>query len=207
MSPAFVIVKDFPDKYDYCGTGFFISGDGLFFTAAHIFEKDPDCQKYWIAPNASDLDALVPFTIVCCEKSKDIALCRADYRPQEWLSLTPILPKRGDKVFSLGYSGRENNIGKIEVREGKFIAHSEELTIPEIPPYSPKIFPAIFFEGAIKEGFSGGPTLNEKGEIIGLHSLINSDENILSILNVTEAVSVSVRSDALIELVRNYPFG
>ena len=77
MSSTFILVQDYPTHYDYCGSAFFISEEGLFLTASHIFEKDNDGQ-YLAALNPENLDELTPFTVLQMFNELDIALCKID---------------------------------------------------------------------------------------------------------------------------------
>lgn len=196
MSAAFVLVKVYPDRYDYCGSGFYVSHDGHFLTAAHIFEKDPHCSHF-AAPNPSNLGLLAPVQIIAMSPSQDVALCKADWNPADYLSLAADLPKPGSKVYALGYAGREGSVAQIHKIECEYLGDSTRHEIPANPPFSAKLFPSILTFPELPPGFSGGPIVDHDGNVIGLHSNTDYDENVLRAVGKKDPVAVSVCLDVL----------
>src|SRR5688572_4024132 len=98
----FVLVRDEPTLYDYCGTGFFISGLGHFLTAAHIVEKREN-SIYLAATRPEDRSWLVSISLSAISLGQDLAGGRVDLLPEKHLVLADRLPNPGDTVYAYGY--------------------------------------------------------------------------------------------------------
>lgn len=196
MSATFVLVKDYPDHYDYCGSGFFVSRNGHFLTAAHIFEKEPRCP-YFAAPNQANLDLMVPVQLIAMSLCEDVALCKVDWQPDEYYALASDLPTAGSMAYAVGYGGRERSAARIYRIDCEYLGDVRRHEIPANPPFSAKVFPSVLTFPALPPGFSGGPILNFDGNVIGLHSNTDYDENVLRAVGKKDPVAVSVCLDVL----------
>ncbi len=198
MSATFVLVKDYPDHYDYCGSAFFVSTDGHFFTAAHIFEKEPRCN-YFAAPNPANLDLIVSVKVIAMSYSEDVALCKVDSRPDNYYVLASDLPRQGSKAYAFGYAkaARVGVTGRVDKIECEYLGDVRPFEIAAQPPFSAKVFPAVVTFPVLPEGFSGGPILDYAGHVIGLHSNNCHDADFLGAVGKEEPVAVSVGLDIL----------
>lgn len=136
------------------GTGFFIGPSGTVLTSYHVIEgarrvacRTPDGQLHRAA-------------IVRISQANDLALLQVDLRPTRYLTFAPPGTLRaGDRVFTLGY-GAVNYLGTNEPRfsDGAVSALSGlgaedaymQITVP------------------VQPGNSGGPLLNEAGQVVGI---------------------------------------
>ena len=196
MSATFVLVKDYPNHYDYCGSCFFVSCDGHFFTAAHTFEKDAD-RPHLAAPNPANLDMLVPIKVIAISPSEDVALCKIDRQTDEYYALARDLPKAGSKAYAVGYAGRTGSAARIDKLECEYLGDVRRHEIPAQPPFSAKAFPSIITFPELPPGFSGGPMLDTDGNVIGLHSNTDGDASLLHAVAKQAPIAVSVSLDVL----------
>lgn len=198
MKAVFILVRDYPKHYEYCGAGFFISGDGYFLTAAHIFEKDPKAP-YFAILDPEKPDELCPIEIVMQSPQQDCVLGRIKRATGEFLELAGDLPAPGSAIIAVGYGGRNGNALRIGNVSGRYLGDILELNIPTKSPFSAKSFPAIVTAPSLPEGYSGGPILNEVLKVVGLHSNNNEDEKLLRAIKSSKPVAVSVSLDLLID--------
>lgn len=158
------------------GTGFFINEEGEIITNAHVVNQAvmihvqiPSFGKYQFE---ADLIGIMP--------EKDFALLRL--RPEglalirQMLGKVPYLPlgdsdliRRGDEVMALGYplgqQSLKSTTGVISGRESGMIQMS----------------------AAINPGNSGGPSINVKGEVVGINTAgIQSAQNIGYIIQIND---------------------
>lgn len=135
------------------GTGFFLTADGKALTSYHVVEGADDlaCRSadgtYW------------PARVIRSSPSNDLALLQVDTRPSTHLNLSQLgSAKPGDRVFTLGY-GAPNYLGANEPRytDGAISALTGlgedaymQITVP------------------VQPGNSGGPLLNEAGQVVGI---------------------------------------
>lgn len=145
------------------GTGFFISPDGLLLTAYHVV--DPGVAF----PGEESLEALAPngkryaLELIGFDAYRDLALLRAvDAENVPYLPLASEAPAVGSGVVAIGNSrgdflrGRAGEVRRLNVRavQANFADGTFELS------------------AALAPGDSGGPVINEAGEVVGVVSYI-----------------------------------
>lgn len=135
------------------GTGFAISEDGLIATAYHVV-KDAKTVKVHL-----ERDSFVSAKVVHSNPSNDLAVLRIDRSTPSFLQVAPMRSaKTGDRVFTVGFPvssvlGDEPKYteGVISSLTGaRGAASFLQMTVP------------------IQPGNSGGPLVNEKGEVVGI---------------------------------------
>ena len=132
------------------GTGFIVTRDGYFLSAAHVAAQD---GQYLDAVIGGKEGVHHSPTFVGSEPSLDIALWRFQQavacRPTVPLSTTT--PEATDAVLVIGFPGALGlspslaRIGNVEGPDQEYV-----------------------LDGTLEEGDSGGPTFNESGEVIGI---------------------------------------
>ena len=156
------------------GTGFFISADGLVLTAYHVVDTTelPETVR-----RRADHVAVTPdgeefgLDLLAFDAYLDLALLKTEV-PSDvpFLPVTTMEPSVGTDVVAIGNSGddflegRAGRISRIGVKspQARFANDTIELT------------------AALSPGDSGGPVINESGEIIGVVSYISFRPDILS---------------------------
>ena len=135
------------------GTGFFISRNGHVVTNAHVV---PGCTDIQLRTQSG----MVPAALVASEPDKDLAVLRTDSRPgfvakMRWESQ---MLQPGDRVQMLGYPEEYGQRGE---------AHISEATIKSL--YGPQGEEEwISFTDSARKGNSGGPLLDQAGNVIGV---------------------------------------
>ena len=104
----------------------------------------------------------------------DLALLSTEDPIGKPLRIRQSLPAKGVKGFSLGNPG---GIG-LTVVEGNFNGLSESAFVP-----------IIHFSGAINSGMSGGPAIDEAGEVVGVNTASRRRDQLIGLLSPAENVT------------------
>lgn len=136
------------------GTGFFIGSEGNILTSYHVIDgaQRVGCRT----PNGQFHAA----TIVRVSPANDLALLRVNTRPKNYLTFAPRGSLHaGDRVFTVGY-GAANYLGINEPRftDGTVSALSGLAAEDSYMQISVPVQP----------GNSGGPLVNEDGQVVGV---------------------------------------
>lgn len=133
------------------GTGFFID-EGMLATNYHVISRvvlEPDEYKAVITLDGVDLD----LEVSAIDVVHDLAIARVSAgRPP--LRLSERAPERGTRLYSIG---NPHNLGTTVV-EGNYNGLVAD-----------RFFDEIHYAGAINAGMSGGPTLDDRGQVVGVN--------------------------------------
>lgn len=166
VDPSVVMVVASTDKYSFMGTGVIMSEDGYILTNAHVISGGESC---WVV-----LDTGITYEaqLVGYDEDEDLAVLKA----VDAENLTPAefgdseLANVGDKVYAIG-----NPLG-LELRgtltDGIISAVNREVKVDG------KTITVIQTNAALNNGNSGGPLINEYGQVIGINTLKMSKNNL-----------------------------
>jgi putative serine protease PepD len=165
-SSGVVAIKAVTSEGEDSGTGIVIDDKGLILTNDHVVAGASSI----VAGPGKSSSATRTATLVGEEANKDLALIRIDpsglgLHPLNLVSSSSL--QVGDPVYAIG-----NPYGLDEtLTRGIVSALGREISAPD----GAKITGAIQTDAALNPGNSGGPLLNEQGEVIGVNSQIASD--------------------------------
>ena len=148
------------------GTGIVLNGEGLILTNNHVIAEGTSIT---VSPGKSS-NLTSPATVVGADANTDLALIKVDpsglgLRPLRLASSGSV--QVGDSVYAIG-----NPYGLDEtLTKGIVSALGREISAPN----GATIKGAIQTDAALNPGNSGGPLLNDQGEVIGVNSQIASD--------------------------------
>jgi putative serine protease PepD len=149
------------------GTGIVLDKTGLILTNDHVVAG---AQRLTVSPGAHT-DATRPAVLVGEEANDDLALIKVD---PSGLGLKPLklvssnATRVGDTVYAIG-----NPYGLDEtLTRGIVSALGRQIKAPD----GAQIAGAIQTDAALNPGNSGGPLLNQEGDVIGVNSQIASDQ-------------------------------
>jgi putative serine protease PepD len=161
-----VSIKAVTAEGEDSGTGIVLNEQGLILTNDHVIEG---ASAITVSPGGAS-GVTRTGTLVGEEANSDLALIRVDpsglgLRPLKLVSSSSV--QVGDSVYAIG-----NPYGLNEtLTRGIVSALGREISAPD----GAKIGGVIQTDAALNPGNSGGPLLNEQGEVIGVNSQIASD--------------------------------
>jgi putative serine protease PepD len=165
-SPGVVSIVVRTQSGEDSGTGIVLNDEGLILTNDHVVEG---AQSMTVTASGSTGTTRAA-TLVGEEANSDLALIHVDpsglgLKPLQLASSSGV--QVGDSVYAIG-----NPYGLNEtLTRGIVSALQREISAPD----GAKITGAIQTDAALNPGNSGGPLLNEEGEVIGVNSQIASD--------------------------------
>jgi putative serine protease PepD len=165
-SSGVVAIRAVTSEGEDSGTGIVLNDKGLILTNDHVVAGASSI----VAGPGKSSNVTRPATLVGEEANQDLALIRIDpsglgLHPLNLVSSSSV--QVGDPVYAIG-----NPYGLDEtLTRGIVSALGREIAAPD----GSKITGAIQTDAALNPGNSGGPLLDEQGEVIGVNSQIASD--------------------------------
>jgi putative serine protease PepD len=198
-APGVVSIKVVTAEGEDEGTGIVLNEKGLILTNDHVVKG---ARSITIDASGSSNTARSA-TLVGEEANKDLALIRVDPSGLGLKALTLASSSSvqvGDTVYAIGTPyGLEETFTK-----GIVSALGRAISAPD----GAKITGAIQTDAALNPGNSGGPLLNEQGEVIGVDSQIASDAaSVDGSQPGSTGVGFAIASDTVVSAVRTIEAG
>jgi putative serine protease PepD len=198
-SPGVVSIKAVTADGEDSGTGIVLNEKGLILTNDHVIEGE---RSLTVSPGGSSKETRTA-TVVGEEANHDLALIQINpsglgLKPLKIASSSSV--QVGDAVYAIG-----NPYGLTEtLTRGIVSALDREIEAPD----GAKITGAIQTDAALNPGNSGGPLLNEEGEVIGVNSQIASDAaSVDGSQPGSTGVGFAIASNTVVEAVRTIEAG
>jgi S1-C subfamily serine protease len=171
-------------------TGFLITSDGFILTACHSVEK---AAKAEVLHGQKRYSAKVIYK----DDSTDFAVLKIDGNDFSYLPLaSSAAVKTGDAVFTMGYPQVNLQGTEPKFTEGSISSLSGSADNPSYFQVSVPVQP----------GNSGGPLVNEKGQVVGLIVAKLSDVTALLITgSVPQNVNYALKSSFILPLIESIP--
>lgn len=180
-------------KTEAFGSGFFVSSEGHILTNYHVIRNTFSLSIKIKALGSEKL----PVELVGICPSLDLALLKLTERSkakiQKVLPEIPVLPigssdelRRGDKIITLGYP---LGVDDLKITAGIFSGTQNILLSDQ-----EFLLTAIQTDAAINFGNSGGPSINEKGECVGINFCVSVSTGVQ---NVGFVLPISLVKEAI----------
>ena len=133
------------------GSGFFINNKGYFVTNNHVVKG---CKQSKITFKGESIDA----EIIATDQTLDLALMKANVKPKNYLNLSDEPPEKLQKIYVAGYPFGKGLSDDLKLTQG---------IISSVKGYKDNSN-QIQIDAAINSGNSGGPIVNEDGDLVGV---------------------------------------
>ena len=146
-------IKKDPDKMISAssGSGFAITNSGHVITNNHVIEG---CQNVKIHSKGQ----IIPATVLTFDPSNDIALLKGDFLPTTVFSLSDAKPELLQDIYVAGYPFGQQISTSVKVTKG---------IVSSLTGIGNN-FSNIQIDAALQPGNSGGPILDDKGNVLGV---------------------------------------
>ncbi len=136
------------------GSGFFAGKPGWVVTNYHVIADLANQPGRYRAQYLAENGAEGHLELLSVDVVHDLAILRAENLEPPPLQLAMTAPPKGTRLYSLGYP---YDIG-LTIVEGTYNGMLER-----------SLYKKLHFTGSINPGMSGGPTLNQAGEVVGIN--------------------------------------
>ena len=155
LAPSLPVVK-VPSESDEIisassGSGFAVSADGYVITNNHVIEG---CQKVVVHIKGAE----IPVTVVTYDPQNDLALLKGNFRPSTVFPLTNNRPELLQDVYVAGFPFGNKVSTSVKVTKG---------IISSLTGIGNN-FSNIQIDAALQSGNSGGPILDDLGNVVGV---------------------------------------
>ena len=138
------------------GSGVLISAGGEVLTAYHVVYGSTRLEAVTLDKKR------YPLTVVGFDDQHDLALLKINVSGASYVPISAQAPRVGQAALAIGNSGG----GFLKPKSGKLLALDAAAGLASFPPGTLKL------DAPLAPGDSGGPVLNEQGQLIGITSYI-----------------------------------
>ncbi len=173
QSTVFIIAEN--NKNIITGTGFFIA-PGIILTNAHVLGATP--TAIYVAGKFKEGVVEATAKVISREKSRDYAVLQVPVQNNSFLTFTTAVT-RTQKISAWGFPGA------ISQHDPKYKAlfAGQSHSMPEVVYTEGSVSviqetkpPHIVHSAVVSQGNSGGPLVNQQGEVVGINTYISLDK-------------------------------
>lgn len=133
------------------GSGFFINKQGNIVTNEHVVEG---CNNMTIVIDGKEIEA----EVIATDNVNDLALLKTKFNNKDYFRLSKDDVERSQPVKAVGYGFGKNYSSDIKVTAG---------IVNSLSGYNDN-YSEFQMDAAIQSGNSGGPVINEEGQVVGV---------------------------------------
>ena len=133
------------------GSGFFINDLGNIVTNEHVVEG---CKNMTIVIDGEEIEA----EVIATDNVNDLALLKTEFKNNDYFKLSKEDVDRSQSIKAIGYGFGKNYSSDIKVTAG---------IVNSLSGYNDN-YSEFQMDAAIQSGNSGGPVINEEGQVVGV---------------------------------------
>jgi len=146
-----IIAKDNEIVPAASGSGFYITSSGYILTNNHVIEG---CRKVSLTHNGKEFEA----NVIAADSKNDLAILKSKVRPNRFYKISREDPKLLENVIIAGYPLGKRVSAAIKTSKG---------SVTSLAGYGDN-YSNFQTDAALNQGNSGGPIMNESGNVIGV---------------------------------------
>ncbi|MBN2495521.1 MAG: serine protease, partial [Deltaproteobacteria bacterium] len=147
------------ESYEY-GTGFFVDERGRILTSAHVLAGIVDARRISVLHGGRPLQARIVWT----DRDCDLAVLSVDAGKIRPMRLAEAAPRLGERVFAVGFPYVDVFTDHLPAFSSGNLAGTGR----SIDYEGRQVDALLLTDAFVADGCSGGPLLNEAGEVIGV---------------------------------------
>ncbi len=168
------------------GTGFAVTNSGYVITNNHVIKG---CMKVKIHQKGKT----IPATVVSRDVLNDLALLKGDFKPSSVFKLSREAATLTDEIFVVGYPFGKKVSSSVKVTKG---------IVSSLTGVGNN-FSDIQIDAALQPGNSGGPIVNEMGNVIGVAVAKLSFKNVLKKFGtIPENTNFGIKTSVVMNLLQ-----
>jgi len=169
------------------GSGFAVTSDGYVITNYHVIDGCTDVKIH-------DKGKSILATLVTFDPNNDIALLKGDFKPRSFYPLSRETPKLLMEIFVAGHPFGQDISTSVKVTKGIISSLSGVANN----------FSNLQIDAALQPGNSGGPIMNDKGNVIGVAvSKLDLEAIVDDYGVVPENVNFGVKANVVINILES----
>ncbi|MDG2355255.1 MAG: trypsin-like peptidase domain-containing protein [Paracoccaceae bacterium] len=167
------------------GSGFYVSKDGYILTNHHVIDG---CKEVKILSRGNKLNS----NIIAYDQTNDLALLKVDIKPEVFLNISKDSAELTEDIFVAGFPFGDDFSASVKVTKGIVSALTG----------IGNNYSEIQIDAAIQPGNSGGPILNEFGNVVGIAVAALDKQYVMENYEVLpENINFGVKSSVAINLL------
>ena len=169
------------------GSGFAVTSDGYVVTNYHVIEGCTDVKIH-------DKGRSILATLVTFDPNNDVALLKGDFKPRSFFPLSRKTPKLLMDVYVAGHPFGQDISTSVKVTKG---------IVSSLTGIANN-FSNLQIDAALQPGNSGGPIMNDKGNVIGVAVAKLDLEKIVDEYGVVpENVNFGVKANIVVNILES----
>jgi hypothetical protein len=169
------------------GSGFAVTSDGYVITNYHVIDGCTDVKIH-------DKGKSILATLVTFDPNNDIALLKGDFKPRSFYPLSRETPKLLTEIFVAGHPFGQDISTSVKVTKG---------IVSSLAGIANN-FSNLQIDAALQPGNSGGPIMNDKGNVIGVAvSKLDLEAIVDDYGVVPENVNFGVKANVVINILES----